>query len=199
MSVKEKIKNLIRNLSFQYWKARCKYSLILEGTVGLTRIILQMPKIHIISILRKYGADVGDGCDIDIGLLLHRIRLPLSNLIIEDNAYLGHNIFIDLTERVRIGKESAISSRTLLITHTVNWTKDRRDEHEVKGRIELGKAVIIYSGAIICPGVKIGDYARVGANSTVLKDIAPYKFAAGSPAEVKRDRRVTEKFQENNY
>lgn len=186
MSVKKKIKNLIRNISFQYWKARCKFSLILEGTVGLSRIISQMPKVHIIPILRKYGADVGGGCEIDIGLLLHRIKLPLSNLIIKDNAYLGHNILIDLTDRVRIGKESAVSSNTLLITHSVNWTKDRRDEHEIKGRIELGKAVIIYSGAIICPGVKIGDYARVAANSTVLKDIAPYKFVAGSPAEVKK-------------
>ena len=197
MSAKAEIKNLIRSLSLQYWKAKCRYSLIFEGSVGLSRIIAHMPKMHIIPILRKYGAQIGEGCDIDIGLNIHRMCLPLSNLIIEENVHLGYNILIDLTEKVRIGKESAVGSNTLFITHTGNWTINRRDEHEITGGIDVGKAVIIYSGCIICPGVKIGDYARVAANSTILKDLPPCQFAAGSPAIVKKNRRMTEDFHKD--
>jgi maltose O-acetyltransferase len=41
-------------------------------------------------------------------------------------------------------------------------------------------------GAIICPGVTIGERSVIGAGSVVTRDIPPDVFAAGNPARVIR-------------
>lgn len=52
--------------------------------------------------------------------------------------------------------------------------------------ITIGKACFIGSGAIILGGVKIGDYAVIGAGSVVTQDVPEYAFVAGVPARVIR-------------
>ena len=42
-------------------------------------------------------------------------------------------------------------------------------------------------GAILCPGVEIGEEAFVGAGAVVTKDVPPRKLVVGSPARVLRD------------
>jgi maltose O-acetyltransferase len=57
---------------------------------------------------------------------------------------------------------------------------------------EFGKPVVIGSevwvggGAIICPGVTIGDRAVIGAGSVVTRDIPSGVVAAGNPCRVLR-------------
>ncbi len=51
-------------------------------------------------------------------------------------------------------------------------------------QVIIGNDVWIGHGATILSGVKIGNGAIVGANSTVTKDIPPYAIAVGSPARV---------------
>ncbi len=48
--------------------------------------------------------------------------------------------------------------------------------------IEVGNYVWIGAGAIILPGVKIGDGAVVAAGAIVTKDVAPRMIVAGNPA-----------------
>ena len=45
----------------------------------------------------------------------------------------------------------------------------------------------IGGGAILCPGVEIGEEAFVGAGAVVTKDVPPRKLVVGSPARVLRD------------
>ena len=42
----------------------------------------------------------------------------------------------------------------------------------------------IGAGAVILPGVTIGEYAIVAAGSVVTKDVPPYAIVAGNPAKV---------------
>jgi maltose O-acetyltransferase len=42
-------------------------------------------------------------------------------------------------------------------------------------------------GAILCPGVEIGEEAFVGAGAVVTKDVAPRTVVVGSPARVLRN------------
>ena len=42
-------------------------------------------------------------------------------------------------------------------------------------------------GAILCPGVEVGEEAFVGAGAVVMKDVPPRKVVVGSPARVLRD------------
>jgi acetyltransferase-like isoleucine patch superfamily enzyme len=42
-------------------------------------------------------------------------------------------------------------------------------------------------GAILCPGVEIGEEAFVGAGAVVTKDVAPRTVVVGNPARKLRD------------
>lgn len=57
-----------------------------------------------------------------------------------------------------------------------------------KGNIVIGNDVWIGYNATIMAGVTIGDGAIIAANSTVVKDIAPYTIAGGNPALVIKKR-----------
>ncbi len=56
-----------------------------------------------------------------------------------------------------------------------------------KGDIIIGNDVWIGYNATIMAGVTIGDGAVIAANSTVVKDVAPYSIVGGNPAiEIKK-------------
>ena len=53
--------------------------------------------------------------------------------------------------------------------------------------IVVGNDVWIGRGALILPGVRIGDGAVIGAHAVVSRDVRPYAVVVGNPArEVKR-------------
>ena len=52
------------------------------------------------------------------------------------------------------------------------------------GGVKVGQGVLIGAGAIVLPGMKIADYATVGAGSIVTNDIASGVTVVGSPARV---------------
>ena len=62
---------------------------------------------------------------------------------------------------------------------------DDRGEH-VFAPVVIGDDVIVFSHAVISPGVTIGDGAVVAAGAVVLDDVAPGAFVAGVPARVVR-------------
>ena len=63
-------------------------------------------------------------------------------------------------------------------------TARRREEYGAP--VEIGRDVWIGGGAIILPGVRIGDRAVIGAGSIVTRDVPPDVFAAGNPCRVIR-------------
>jgi maltose O-acetyltransferase len=64
---------------------------------------------------------------------------------------------------------------------------------EARRAKEFGKPVVIGSdvwvggGAVICPGVTVGDRAVIGAGSVVTRDVPAGVFAAGNPCRVVRE------------
>lgn len=61
-------------------------------------------------------------------------------------------------------------------------------EMPLKGDTVVGNDVWIGQNTTILPGVRIGDGAIIGANSTVGSDVEPYTIVAGNPARVIRKR-----------
>jgi virginiamycin A acetyltransferase len=57
-----------------------------------------------------------------------------------------------------------------------------------KGDIIIGNDVWIGYNATIMAGVTVGDGAIIGANATVVKDVAPYTIVGGNPAKAIRKR-----------
>lgn len=54
--------------------------------------------------------------------------------------------------------------------------------------VRIGHDVWIGFGAIVLPGVTIGNGAVIGAGSVVTKDISAYSIAVGNPAQVIKPR-----------
>lgn len=50
--------------------------------------------------------------------------------------------------------------------------------------IHIGSDCWIGGGAILCPGVTIGDGSTVGAGSVVTRDVPPRSVVGGNPAKV---------------
>ena len=58
----------------------------------------------------------------------------------------------------------------------------RRQGLEFGRAVSIGRHVWIGGGAIILPGVRIGDDAIIGAGSVVTHDVAAAATVAGNPA-----------------
>ena len=70
-------------------------------------------------------------------------------------------------------------------THPMNALERRKGLESAKP-ITIGSDVWIGGGAVICPGVTIGDRSMIGAGSVVTRDVPSDVFAAGNPARVIR-------------
>lgn len=66
------------------------------------------------------------------------------------------------------------------------FVQENRFQEEVE--TVVGNDVWIGLGAIVLPGVKVGDGAIVGAGAVVTRDVEPYAVVVGSPARTVRKR-----------
>jgi maltose O-acetyltransferase len=70
-------------------------------------------------------------------------------------------------------------------THPIR-AAERRKRLESARPITIGSDVWVGGGAIICPGVTVGDRSAIGAGSVVTRDIPSDVIAAGNPARIIR-------------
>lgn len=64
------------------------------------------------------------------------------------------------------------------------------DLHPLRMRTVIGRHVVIFAGAIICPGVSIGDGAVIAAGAVVTKDVGAMEIWGGVPARRIRRRNL---------
>ena len=61
--------------------------------------------------------------------------------------------------------------------------------------VHIGRGAYIGNGAMIMPGVTIGECAVIGAGSVVTHDVPPYMVAVGNPARIiKRIEEINKTF-----
>jgi len=121
----------------------------------------------------------------------HRLRLPgrllshiarwLTGIEIHPGARIGRRFFIDHGMGVVIGETTEIGD-DVTIYHGVTLggtTWEKRKRHPT-----LENGVIIGAGAKVLGAITIGEQARIGANSVVLKDVPPHSTVVGIPGMV---------------
>lgn len=59
--------------------------------------------------------------------------------------------------------------------------------HELRKGPTIRRGARVGGGAVLCPGVEIGEDAFVGAGAVVVKDVPPRVVVVGNPARVLRD------------
>jgi len=89
---------------------------------------------------------------------------------------------------VTIGDEVQIATNVQLLTATHPLqAATRRQGWESAAPISIGDGAWLGSGAIVCPGVTIGENTVVGAGSVVTRDLPPGVLAVGNPCGVVRE------------
>lgn len=110
-------------------------------------------------------------------LISHIARL-FTGIEIHPGATIGRGVFIDHGMGVVIG-ETAIVGDDCLIYQGV--TLGGTGKETGKRHPTLGKAVVVGAGAKILGNIQIGDRARVGAGSIVLRNVPSNCTAVGVP------------------
>lgn len=106
---------------------------------------------------------------------------------------LGQHVFVNANCTFLDGAYITIGDHTLIGPNVQIYTPhhplhhiERRQPSEYAYPISIGADCWIGGGAILCPGVTIGDRCVIGAGSVVTKDIPADSIAVGNPARVVR-------------
>lgn len=108
------------------------------------------------------------------------------------NIRIGKNVFINACccfqdqGGITIGDGSLIGHRVVLATINHGFSPEERSSCR-PAPIVIGRNVWIGSGAIVLPGITIGDNAIVAAGAVVTRDVAADSVVAGTPARFIRN------------
>jgi len=88
---------------------------------------------------------------------------------------------------VQIGSFTLFGPAVQVYTPMHPFNAEQRRREEFGRPVVIGSDVWVGGGAIILPGVRIGNRAVIGAGSVVTRDIPERVFAAGNPCRVVRE------------
>ncbi|MBL4914258.1 sugar O-acetyltransferase [Shewanella schlegeliana] len=133
--------------------------------------------------------------EVDSALLPHVansafIALPI-NISYGINIKLADKVFINANTTLHDNAFITIGSQTMLGPNVQIYTASHPLDAEERCRgietakaVNIGCKVWIGGGAIILPGINIGDEAVIAAGSVVTKDVGARQVVAGNPAKV---------------
>ena len=74
-----------------------------------------------------------------------------------------------------------------VVTTNDNFMGRTEERHDLIKGPTIRRGARVGGGAILCPGVEIGEEAFVGAGAVVTKDVPPKKIVYGNPARIRGD------------
>jgi serine O-acetyltransferase len=105
----------------------------------------------------------------------------ITGIEIHPGAKIGHRLFIDHGMGVVIGETAEIGDDVTLYHGVtlggVSWNRGKRHP-------TLGNGVVVGAGAKILGPFTVGENARVGSNSVVVKEVPPGATVVGIPARI---------------
>jgi acetyltransferase-like isoleucine patch superfamily enzyme len=91
--------------------------------------------------------------------------------------------FINVSETVTIGDDTALSNGVTVLTHSL-WHPALLGGTVVFAPAKIGDRNILYVNAVIAPGVTTGNDVTVAAGALLLQDVPDGSTAVGNPARV---------------
>ncbi|HLK45264.1 MAG TPA: DapH/DapD/GlmU-related protein [Acidimicrobiales bacterium] len=120
---------------------------------------------------------MADGCILGRGSLIENDTTVGEGTRIQADAYV--TAYSTLEEDVFIAP--------CVVTTNDNFMGRTERRRELMRGPTIRRSARIGGGAILCPGIEIGEEAFVGAGAVVTKDVPPRVVVVGSPARVLRE------------
>ena len=122
------------------------------------------------------------------------INQIFTNIDIHPAAVIGKRVFIDHGFGVVIGETAVVEDDVLIYQGVtlggVSLTHGKRHP-------TIRKGAVIGAGAKILGNIEIGEYAKIGANSVVVKEVPDCSTAVGIPAHIIEKGRCKDPFMHN--
>lgn len=125
---------------------------------------------------------------LDESVRLANVVIRGNNIKIGNHTYMNSGYITTAPEaRVTIGEWCSIGYNVSILarTHDASIPTGPKGSRPLKlADVKIGEGVWIGNNAVIIPGVTIGDYCVVGANSVVTSDVPENSVVGGNPAVV---------------
>jgi acetyltransferase-like isoleucine patch superfamily enzyme len=110
---------------------------------------------------------------------------PGARIVIADNVMMSGTRFACARE-IRVGRNSIVADAGIRDTDMHSTRADRRSEGAPVrvAPVEIGENVWVAAGALIMPGVSIGENSVIGAAAVCMRSFPPNKVIFGNPAKV---------------
>ena len=152
--------------------------------------------------LREMFAEIGDGCYIEPPL---HTNFGGGHVHFGKNVYANFNLTLVDDTHIYVGDYTMIGPNVTIATagHPI-LPELRENGYQYNMSVHIGKNCWIGAGAIILPGITVGDNVVIGAGSVVTKDLPSNVVAVGNPCRVlrpvgDRDREFYFKDRRINY
>jgi len=110
---------------------------------------------------------------------------PDSFFVAGDRTSVFDRSYVNLSERVSLGSDTALSYNVVVLTHGA-WQPAFMGYSTAFAPVSVGDFCVIYLNSVLLPGVKVGDYSTVGAGAVVTIEVPAHCLAVGNPAVIKR-------------
>lgn len=136
-------------------------------------------------ILKNLFAEIGEGCYIEPPF---HANWGGKHIHFGKFVYANFNLTLVDDTHIYVGDYTMFGPNVTVATagHPVN-PELRQKGLQYNAPVKIGKNCWIGSGAIIVPGVTVGDNVVIGAGSVVTKDIPSNVVAVGNPCRVLRE------------
>jgi serine O-acetyltransferase len=143
-------------------------------------VVLVYPGLHAIWLHRLSHAMWQHDLKLGARLVAHTSRF-ITGIEIHPGARLGRRVVIDHGMGIVIGETASVGDGCLLYKGIVlgGTSLERKVRHP-----QVGNNVVIGSNACILGNIHIGDHARIGSGSVVVKPVPAEATVVGVPARV---------------
>jgi len=146
------------------------------------------------------GAVVFAGTQIGARVILGDQSCVRERVQIGDDVVIGRGVLVENDTTIgaltKIQADAYITAYSTLgedvfiapcvVTTNDNFMGRTEQRHELMKGPTIRRGARVGGGAVLCPGVEIGEEAFVGAGAVVTKDVPPRVVVYGNPARVQR-------------
>ena len=137
------------------------------------------------TLLRELFAEIGEGCYIEPPL---HANWGGRHVHFGRNIYANFNLTLVDDTHIYVGDNTMFGPNVVVATAGHPLLPELREQgYQYNAPVHIGRNCWIGAGAILLPGVTVGDNAVIGAGSIVTRDVPANVLAVGNPCRGLRE------------